>query len=296
MRKWLLTLLIGAVSVCSFASCMGMSNNNQQQNTSKNQYEDVESVEELVDVILEDLEYEFSYSDLMDAIDENSDTVVSEFQTFLEDDFGVDVEEFLGKLQEDDAVEMFNALEEGLGDAIQEIDLEWLLEEYSESTVGEMMADVFPSNEDDGDGEENSDGFVTIKFDVNTDYETNKILDQKVEVGATITKPNVVLKDDSINAEIEAWYTDPECAEDTKWSFLMDTVEEDMTLYAKWVSKYQIKYYLGSEEQPMYTESVAAGTMYEVNSDWADGYKCNGFFFEREMNNVTGKYDFEDKI
>ena len=85
MRKWLLTLLIGAVSVCSFASCMGMSNNNQQQNTSKNQYEDVESVEELVDVILEDLEYEFSYSDLMDAIDENSDTVVSEFQTFLED-------------------------------------------------------------------------------------------------------------------------------------------------------------------------------------------------------------------
>ena len=297
MRKWLLTLLIGAVSVCSFASCMSMTNNNQQNNSSENQYKDMESVEELVDVILEEMEYEFWYSELVDAIDENSDTTVSEFQTYLEDDFGLDVEAFLAKLQEDDVVEMFNELEEGLGDAVQEIDLEWLLEEYGESTVGEMMSDIFPSEEDEGDGEEGkTDGLLTVKFDVCTVYETNKILDQKVEAGSTIDKPSVVLKDSSINAEIEGWYTDPEYAEDTKWSFLMDTVEENMTLYANWVSKYKVNYYLGSEESPMYTESVAAGTMYEVDSNWADGYKCNGFFLERELNNVTGKYDFEDKI
>ena len=295
MRKWLMTLLIGLTSTVAFAGCsMGMTNNSQSEPAPENKYEGVESVEELVDALFEELEYEISYSDLMDAIDENGSVEVSEFAELLGSEYGVDLGALFEALQADDVIEVLNEMEDGLGDTIQDIDIESLLDEYAEETVETLMEDVFGNDEDDGEEEE--DGYVTVKFELCTDLETNKIRDQEIEVGGTVQKPSVALIDKTVNMEIEGWYTDPDYAEDAKWSFLMDVVEEDMTLYARWVTKYSVSYYLGSEEAPMYTESVIAGTMYEVNSDWADGYKCNGFFFDRIWNNVTGKYDFEEKI
>ena len=53
------------------------------------------------------------------------------------------------------------------------------------------------------------------------------------------TKQKVLQKQDSISEyekqyyEVEGWYLDPEC-EKERWNFAVDTVTEDITLYAKW--------------------------------------------------------------
>ena len=296
MRKWLVTLLIGIFSVATFSGCMMGQTNNTQSET-PDPFADVETVEEVVDVVLEELEYDITYADIVEFVEEYKDVDVATFLDTVYDEYDVDLEEVLAKLQEDHVADILDDIEEDLGNTIYFINVE----DYLDMTVGECFSELFgyefeeDGKEDNSSEEDDDDGYVTVKFELCTELETNKIFDEEVEVGGTVTKPNVVVRGDNpTNAEVEAWYTDADYTK--KWSFLMDTVEEDMTLYAKWVSKFSVTYYLGSEENAMYTEQVPMGTMYSVNDDWADGYKCNGFFFERFWNDVTQRYDFVNEV
>lgn len=293
MRKWLLAALSGVLSVFTFSGCMMQPTNTQTESSST-----PETVEEVVDYVLEELEYDYTYEELVEIIEEYSEENVGAFLDTMYYDYDLDIEDLLYRMQDDDIVDLLNDIEEGLGDTIYYLDIE----EYLDATVGEVWNELTGDGEEEEEDqsskeEEEDDGYVTVKFDLCTDLETNKVFDQEVEIGATITKPNVVVKGENpTNAEVEAWYTDPEYSEDSKWSFLMDTAEEDITLYAKWVGKFSVTYYLGSEETAMYNEKVPVGTMYTPDPNWADGYKCNGFYFERLWNNVTNRYDFFDEV
>ncbi len=120
----------------------------------------------------------------------------------------------------------------------------------------------------------------TVKFDLCTDLKTNNIMDQEVEIGETVNKPIVaVIGENPNNEEVEGWYTDAEYT--TKWNFLIDVVETDMTLYAKWISQYSVKYYLGDNlETPMYEEQYREGELLNDMSVLSDGYKSDGFYLD----------------
>lgn len=138
------------------------------------------------------------------------------------------------------------------------------------------------------------DGIYTVSFDLCTDLKTNNILDQEVEKGGTVTKPVVaVIGDNPNNSEVVGWYTDAEYTD--KWNFLTDTVESDMTLYAEWVDKFTVSYYLGNElTTPMFSELIKAGeTISEDRKSLSDGYRSEGFFLDPDH---TVKYDFETPV
>lgn len=138
------------------------------------------------------------------------------------------------------------------------------------------------------------DGIYTVSFDLCTDLKTNKILDQEVERGGTVTKPVVgVIGANPNNSEVTGWYTDAEYTD--KWNFLTDTVESDMTLYAQWIDKYTVTYYLGDElETEMFSELIKAGeTISEDRKSLSDGYHSDGFFLDAEH---TQPFDFSQPI
>ena len=128
---------------------------------------------------------------------------------------------------------------------------------------------------------EEEDNLCTVSFELCTDLETNYIMDQEVEIGDVVMRPSVVPKGENPNnAEVDSWYTDREYT--NKWNFLTDTVEGDMTLYAKWVNKYAITYYLGDSETPMFVDYLKEGEIFEKRSDLSDGYKSEGFYLDAE--------------
>lgn len=122
------------------------------------------------------------------------------------------------------------------------------------------------------------DGYYTVKFELCTTLKTNKVTSQEVEEGDVVVKPSVgVIGDNPDRMEIDGWYTDAEYT--NEWNFTMDVVEEDMTLYAKWVKKFAVTYYLGDEvDVPMYTRYVKEGDLIPYQPELADGYESDGFF------------------
>lgn len=122
------------------------------------------------------------------------------------------------------------------------------------------------------------EGWYTVNFELCTKLETNKVPAQEVEEGDVVVKPSVgVIGDNSERMDIEGWYTDKEYT--NKWNFTMDVVESDMTLYAKWVKKFKVTYYLGDEtDVPMYETYVKEGECVKYEPQLADGYESNGFF------------------
>ena len=137
------------------------------------------------------------------------------------------------------------------------------------------------------------DGMRTVTFDLCTDLETNPILPKEVMKGDTVAKPIVAVKGENPNnAEVEGWYRDPEYT--TPWIFLTDTVEEDITLYAKWINLYDVYYYLGEEtETYMYKEQYKAGDFIIPNYTLADGFRSEGLFADP---NFETPFDFTQPI
>ena len=70
-------------------------------------------------------------------------------------------------------------------------------------------------------------GKKTVKFETRC---RKKIKDQKVKKGTLIERPEQPKRPGRTFA---GWYLDEECIE--RWDFETDTVEENMTLYAKWI-------------------------------------------------------------
>ena len=72
-------------------------------------------------------------------------------------------------------------------------------------------------------------GDVTVNFDTNGGTEINKVV---VKYGDTLTPPE---EPEKSGYEFSGWQKDAEGTQE--WDFETDTVEGDMTLYAKWTEK-----------------------------------------------------------
>ena len=151
----------------------------------------------------------------------------------------------------------------------------------------------FGSSEQSSSSVEQEDDMCTVSFELCTDLKTNYIEAQEVEKGDIVTKPSVsIVGENTDRMEVEAWYTDAEYT--TKWNFLIDTVEEDMTLYAKWIKKFAVNYYLGDAvDKPMYTQYLKEGEIIEPREDLADGYESKGFFANAAQ---TKEFEFGNPI
>lgn len=137
------------------------------------------------------------------------------------------------------------------------------------------------------------DGMRTVTFELCTELKTNPVLPKEVVKGDLVTKPTVAVSGENPNnEEVEGWYLDKEYT--TPWSFYTNTVEEDITLYAKWVKKFDVYYYLGEEtETYMFKEQFREGSMIVPNEALKHGYKSDGFFADPAF---TTPFDFSQPI
>lgn len=140
---------------------------------------------------------------------------------------------------------------------------------------------AFPGGGNSSSSESDStqaDGYYTVKFELCTDLKTNTVVAQEIEEGDVVVKPSVgVIGENVDRMEIDGWYTEPEYK--NEWNFTLDVVESDMTLYAKWVKKFAVTYYLGDEvDTHMYVRYVKEGDLVPYQPELADGYESKGFF------------------
>lgn len=116
---------------------------------------------------------------------------------------------------------------------------------------------------------------ATVHFETNIDLETNAILDQVITKGKKVKKPNAfILHDNTENLEVYGWYTSADY--EREWNFKKDVVTEDITLYAKWLKKCTVNYYLGDSLTETY--SLFSGSTVQELSELAFGYEYLGSF------------------
>ena len=123
---------------------------------------------------------------------------------------------------------------------------------------------------------------LTVHFDACTELETNIIPDQRLEAGSLVQEPAVVTPmEDKLNMKITGWYQENSYV--NKWNFLTDTVEKDMTLYAKWAETITINYFLKGSKTPIWTVTNAAkGEPLELHDELCDGYKFLGYYSDSD--------------
>lgn len=132
----------------------------------------------------------------------------------------------------------------------------------------------------------------TVKFDLCTTLSTNKIMDRTVQAGETVSEPTVAIRGENPdNLEIVGWYQDK--AYTTLWDFDFDLVTSDLTLYAKWESRYSVAFYLGDNTLPVATSLVKGGRKTEPCEDKCYGYEVMGYYTSREY---TEEFDFDQPI
>ena len=131
---------------------------------------------------------------------------------------------------------------------------------------------------------------ATVKFDVNTEHQTNSVKDKQVTIGKRVSKPDAYIIDDNpTNLQVYGWYTTADCT--TAWDFKNDRVEGDMTLYAKWVELYNVDYYVNGEY--VKTDLVFNGDNIEEDVSIVEGHKYLGAYTDSEC---TTEFDFDEPI
>ncbi|MBE5740559.1 MAG: hypothetical protein E7349_06905, partial [Clostridiales bacterium] len=138
---------------------------------------------------------------------------------------------------------------------------------------------------------------ILVNFDpCMEDYEglkTNTPLTQKVEKGDSIKEPTIRALENPNNYTCEGWYTSKDYT--TKWNFQTDTVQENMTLYAKWVQSCSVNYYLtdGETSELKRTVSVAKNGLVQKIDALAQGYELLGYYKDEAL---TEEFDFSAPI
>ena len=138
---------------------------------------------------------------------------------------------------------------------------------------------------------------ITVKFDpCMEDYEglkTNTPLAQKLEKGDSVKEPTVRALENPNNYTCEGWYTSKDYT--TKWNFKTDTVQESMTLYAKWVQSCSVHYYLtdGETSELKRTVTVAKNGLAQKIDALAQGYELLGYYKDEAL---TQEFDFTSPI
>ena len=146
---------------------------------------------------------------------------------------------------------------------------------------------------DDGKTE---DKLYTVTFDLCTDLQTTTALPRKVKAGTRIDEPKIyVTGDNPDNYEIEGWYSEKNYFEDSKWDFSFDSVESDVTLYAKWGShkQYKVRFYKAGDEEATYIATIEQGLTATECDDRFGGYKVLGYYASPELDK---EFDFEAAI
>lgn len=131
---------------------------------------------------------------------------------------------------------------------------------------------------------------ATVRFDVNTAFQTNVLKDKTVTLGKRVSRPNAyIIEENPTNLQVYGWYTDMACTD--QWDFKKDRVNEDMTLYAKWVELYNVNYYVNGE---LVKEDTAFnGDLVEEDKSIVEGYKYLGSYVDEEC---TQEFDYTKPI
>ena len=146
---------------------------------------------------------------------------------------------------------------------------------------------------DDGKTEDKT---YTVTFDLCTDLQTTTALPRKVKAGTRIDEPKIyVTGDNPDNYEIEGWYSGKNYSEDSKWDFSFDSVESDLTLYAKWGShrQYKVRFYKAGDGEATYIATIEQGLTASECDDRFGGYKVLGYYTSPEFDK---EFDFEAAI
>lgn len=131
---------------------------------------------------------------------------------------------------------------------------------------------------------------ATVSFDVNTTFTTNVIKDKEVTLGKRVSQPKAYILDENPdNLQVYGWYTTADCSE--QWNFKTDRVQEDMTLYAKWVELYEVNYYVNGKLEK--TEMAFNGDFLEEDATIVEGYEYLGTYVD---DGFTTKYDYSQPI
>lgn len=134
----------------------------------------------------------------------------------------------------------------------------------------------------------------TVKFELCTELQTTTVLDRTVAPGSFLEEPEVyVTESNEENWAISGWYREPEY--ETQWDFDFDTVESDLTLYAKWETNPQctVNYYTLESEKPVVTTVVRKGLVVTPRDEEFVGREVFGYYSDKEM---TKEFDFKTKI
>jgi lipoprotein len=146
---------------------------------------------------------------------------------------------------------------------------------------------------DDGKTKEK---LYTVTFYLCTDLQTTTALPRKVKAGMRIDEPKIyVTGDNPDNYEIEGWYSEKNYSEDSKWDFSFDSVESDVTLYAKWGShkQYKVRFYKEGDEEATYIATIEQGLTASECDDRFGGYAVLGYYTSPEFDK---EFDFEAAI
>jgi uncharacterized repeat protein (TIGR02543 family) len=78
----------------------------------------------------------------------------------------------------------------------------------------------------------NSSTLFTVRFEVGLEGAT-PVESQRIGMFKTVRNPGTPVKPDGVQKAFDGWYK--EIAKINKWNFSVDTIQEDTTIYAKWV-------------------------------------------------------------
>lgn len=131
---------------------------------------------------------------------------------------------------------------------------------------------------------------AVVSFDVNTDLQTNSVKNKTVTIGKRVSKPGAyIVEDNPTNLQVYGWYTTADCT--TQWDFKNDRVQEDMTLYAKWVELKEVNYYVNGEF--LKTENAFKGDLIKEDAMLVEGFKYLGTYVDEEF---TQAYDYATPV
>ncbi len=146
-----------------------------------------------------------------------------------------------------------------------------------------------------GDNSSTTKKKYTVRFEVNTEYQTNAVLDQLVKEGMHAKKPTLEITQDGINdLVVFGWYTEKDCV--NEWNFRKNKITSDLTLYAKWGYEYTVNYYVVDEYTsasevltPAHSDKLREGEYAEEYFESVIGFKYFGSFTDRAC---TTAFDF----
>ena len=134
----------------------------------------------------------------------------------------------------------------------------------------------------------------TVKFELCTELQTTTVLDRTVTPGSFLEEPEVyVTGNNEENWSISGWYTEPEY--ELQWDFDFDTVESDLTLYAKWEAKPEctVSFYTQESAEPVYITKVRKGLVTARCDAEFMGREVLGYYSDKSMTQV---FSFDEKI